>query len=151
MARKPRRDAPSRFHHIMNRAARRQVLFAGQRDDRYFLSLLACSVRRGELVIQAHCLLGTHFHLLAASLDGNISYAMMWIQNAYAWSRNRRSRLDGLLFHGRFQSKLVLSWLYWRMLLRYIGHNPVQAGLCQGPFEYPYSSARHFVPRTPPP
>lgn len=150
MARTPRRDAAYRFHHIMNRAARRQVLFADQRDYRYFLALLACSVRRGEIIIQAYCLLGTHFHLLAASPEGNISYAMMRIQNAYARYRNRRSRLDGPLFRGRFRSKPVLSWMYWRTLLRYIGHNPVQAGLCKHPFDYPYGSARHFMGRTPP-
>jgi len=145
MARTPRRDAPGRFHHLMNRAARRQVLFADRRDYRYFESLLARAVRRGELVIQAYCLLGTHFHLLAASPDGRISYAMMRIQNAYARYRNRRSRLDGPLFRGRFRSKPVMSWLYWMTLIRYIDHNPVQAGLCRHPFEYPYGSARRYA------
>ena len=134
----------------MNRGAGRQVLFADRRDYRHFIALLACAVRRGELVIQAYCLLGTHFHLLAASPDGRISYAMMRIQNAYARYRNRRSRADGPLFRGRFRSKPVLSWLYWRTLIRYIDHNPVQAGLCEHPFQYPYGSARHFVrPRAP--
>ena len=56
MARSPRMDAPGRFHHIFNRAARRQVLFADRSDYRYFLMLLACAVRRNELVIQSFCL-----------------------------------------------------------------------------------------------
>jgi putative transposase len=150
MARTQRRDAPGRFHHIMNRASRRQVLFADRRDYRYFMSLLARAVRRGELVIQAYCLLGTHFHLLAASPDGQISYAMMRIQNAYARYRNRRSRQDGPLFRGRFRSKPVTSRLYWWTLIRYIDQNPVRSGLCGHPFEYAYGSARHHLgPRGP--
>ncbi len=65
-------DAPGRVHHVFNRAARRQVLFADRRDYRYFLMLLACAVRRGELIVHAHCLLKTHFHLLVASPDGRL-------------------------------------------------------------------------------
>ena len=145
MVRTPRQDAPGRFHHIMNRAAGRQILFADRRDHRKFLSLLACAVRRGDLVIQAYCLLGTHFHLLACSPDGRLSYAMMRIQNAYARYRNRRSRRDGPLFRGRFRSKPVTSRRYWWTLIRYIDHNAVQAGLCRHPLEYPYGSARHYA------
>ena len=145
MVRSPRLDAPGRFHHVFNRAARRQVLFADGRDYRYFLMLLACAVRRGELVVHAHCLLSTHFHLLVASPDGRLSYAMMRVQNAYVRYRNRRSRLDGPLVRGRFGSRPVLSLCYWRTLLRYIAYNAVQADLCKHPFEYPYSSARFFL------
>jgi putative transposase len=145
MVRSPRLDAPGRFHHVFNRAARRQVLFADSRDYRHFLMLLACAVRRGELVVHAHCLMSTHFHLLVASPDGRLSYAMMRIQNAYVRYRNRRSRLDGPLVRGRFGSRPVLSLCYWRTLLRYIAYNAVQAGLCEHPLEYPYSSARYFL------
>ena len=55
MGYRSRMDAPGRFHHVYNRAARRQVLFADSKDYRYFLMLLACSVRRGELVVHAYC------------------------------------------------------------------------------------------------
>jgi len=151
MVRSPRLDAPGRLHHVFNRAARRQVLFADSRDYRYFLMLLACSVRRGELVVHAHCLMSTHFHLLVASPDGRLSCAMMRIQNAYVRYRNRRSRLDGPLVRGRFGSRPVLSLCYWRTLLRYIAYNAVQAGLCKHPFEYPYSSARYFLDDGAPP
>ncbi|MDJ0522817.1 MAG: hypothetical protein QNJ90_12185 [Planctomycetota bacterium] len=151
MARSSRMDAPGRFHHVFNRAARRQVLFADSRDYRYFLMLLACAVRRGELIIQAYCLVSTHFHLLAASPDGRLSYAMMRVQNAYVRYRNRRSRLDGPLVRGRFGSRPVLSLRYWLTLLRYIAHNPVQAGLCKHPLAYPYSSAKHVAGAGSPP
>lgn len=145
MARSPRMDAPGRFHHVFNRAARRQVLFADRNDYRYFIMLLACAVRRRELVVQAYCLMSTHFHLLAASPDGRLSYAMMRIQNAYVRYRNRRSRLDGSLVRARFGSRPIFSLRYWLTLLRYIAHNATEAGLCKHPFEHPYSSARHFL------
>lgn len=98
MARSQRLDAPGRFHHLFNRAAKRQVLFADRRDYRYFLMLVACAVRRGELVVHSYCLMSTHFHMLAYSPDGRISYTMMRIQNAYARYYNRRNRQDGPVF-----------------------------------------------------
>ncbi|MGE0193160.1 MAG: transposase [Planctomycetota bacterium] len=145
MVRAARMDSPGQFHHVFNRAARRQILFADRPDYRRFQSLLACSYRRGELIIQAYCLMGTHFHLLAASPSGSISHALMRVQNAYARYRNRRSRVDGPLMRGRFGSRPVRSERYWRVLLRYLAHNPTQAGICGHPFEYPYGSAFQFA------
>ena len=46
MARMLRHDEPNRLHHIVNRAARRQVLFADRSDYRRFLAIIACAVRR---------------------------------------------------------------------------------------------------------
>lgn len=150
MVRRPRSDAPGRLHHIFNRASRRRVLFADQQDFRYFLMLIACSVRRGELIVHSYCLMNTHFHMLAASPDGRISFALMRIQNAYARYYNRRRRHDGALFRGRFGSRPVRSLLYYVTLLRYIAANPVQAALSSEPLSYAYSSARHFVSATHP-
>lgn len=151
MPRKPRRDRPNRFHHVMNRAGGRLIMFADQTDFRRFTALLACSVRRGEIEIAAYSLLSTHFHLLARSPKGRISYALMRIQNAYSRHRNRRRRKDGSLVRGRFQSKPVLSWRYFHTLVRYIDNNPVHAGLATHPFDYPHGSAARYARTVIPP
>ena len=151
MARTPRFDTPGSVHHAFNRGARRQVMFADSRDVRKFLACLACAVRRGEIEVIAFCILNTHFHLLVRSLRGELSYALMRIQNAYARYRNRRGRQDGPLVRGRFRSKLVASNRYLRTVIRYIDHNAVEAGLCGHPFEYPHGSARHFAAARVPP
>ena len=46
MAREPLRDKPNRLHHLINRGARRQILFSDRRDICRFLAILACAVRR---------------------------------------------------------------------------------------------------------
>ena len=145
MARTARLDEPGRFHHVFNRAARRQILFADRRDFRFFQLLVACAVRRGELKVHAYCLLSTHFHLLASSPEGRISYAMMRIQNSYARYLNRKRRLDGPVFRGRFGSRPVRSRRYYTTLIRYIAFNPVGAGLAKRVFDYPYASSRFFA------
>ncbi|MDJ0975860.1 MAG: transposase [Planctomycetota bacterium] len=150
MPRRRRRDRPGQFHHIYNQAARKGILFADRADFRLFKSLLARAARRGDLIVHAYCLMGTHFHLLAGSPNGQLSEALMRIQQTYARRRNQRTEHAGALVRGRFGSRPVTSQLYWFTLLRYIAHNPVQAGLCDHPFEYPYSSARHFLERKAP-
>lgn len=151
MARTPRFDAPGRRHHVFNRAAGRQILLADRRDYRRFLMLLACSVRRGELVVDAYCLMATHFHLVAASPTGELAYAMMRIQNAYSRYKNRRSRKDGPVMRGRYGSRPVLSTFYCATPLRYMAHNSCSAGIQGHPMEHPWSSAgmcaRQTVPK----
>lgn len=150
MPRRPRHDRPGQFHHLMNRGTGGQVLFADRRDMRRFTALLICSVRRGEMQLAAYNVLSTHFHLLARSVEGSISFPLMRIQNAYVKYRNRRSGVKGALVSGRYRSKPVTTWAYFRTVVRYIDANPLGAGLCTRPEEYPYGSAiRYAMPRPP--
>lgn len=145
MAQINRFDGPGAWHHVYNRGIGKRLLFANRQDYRKFLSLLARAVRRGEIEVHSDCLLGTHFHLLVRTPDGgDLSRAMMRIQNAYARWFNRRNRRDGTLFRGRFRSKLVTSSAYWLTLLRYIDFNAVSAHICEHPAAYPYGSARAY-------
>jgi len=93
MAQRIRKAGPGTWHHVYNRGIDKRVIFATRADYVHFKSLMACSVRRGEIEIHAFCLLGTHFHLLVRiPQGGDLSKAMGRIQNAYARWFNRRSR-----------------------------------------------------------
>ena len=147
MPRRNRRDAPGRLHHIMNRGIAKRVVFPDRTAKRRFILLIACAVRRGELEVEALSVMDTHFHLLARSPEGRISYPLMRILNSYARYFNRRFRRDGPVFRGRYCSRPVPTHAYWRILVRYIAFHPVKAGLCRDPACYPYGSARLYVLR----
>ncbi|MDJ0973640.1 MAG: hypothetical protein QNJ98_04205 [Planctomycetota bacterium] len=74
----------------------------------------------------------------------------MRIQNAYVHYRNRRSGYPGALVSGRYRSKPVTSWMYFRTLLRYHDLNPVKAGLSRQPWAYAYGSAIRYYGGRPP-
>ena len=144
MARRKRTDEPGLWHHVMNRGLAKRPLFESRTDMRYFLACLARSVRRGELEVHAFCLLPTHFHLLVASPNAELSQAMQRIQNDYVRAFNRRVGRDGPLMRGRFLSKPARTEHYREKLVRYIDQNPVRARIVTAPWKYEYGSARAF-------
>ena len=65
MAQRSRRDEPGRRHHVMNRGVAKRVIFPDHAAKIRFIALIACSVRRGEMRVEALAVMDTHFHLLA--------------------------------------------------------------------------------------
>lgn len=146
MAQRKRHAHPGTFHHVFNRGMGKRVVLATRADYRRFLTLLACVSREKLIEVHAYCLMATHFHLLVRipKKTGDLSVAMMRLQNAYVRWFNRRNRRDGPLFRGRFGSKPVRSRAYWIVLLRCIDLNPVKAGLVDQAHRYAFSSARCY-------
>ena len=151
MGQRERQDGPGVRHHVMCRGIGKRIVLSLRADFRYLLSQLARAYRRDQLELEAYSLLGTHFHLLVMTEGGTLSEGVRRVLNGYSRWFNRRNRRDGPLFRGRFRSKPVTSDTYLRTLLRYIDNNPVKAGLCAHPAEWPWGSARSYcgglVPR----
>lgn len=151
MARRPRRDEPGSWHHVVNRAIAKRPYFETRSDKRYFLARLASEVRDGCLEVHAFCLMTTHYHLLVRSPRGELSSAMRRVQNAYSRHFNRRRRRDGPLIRARFFSKRVRSERYRHAVVRYIDANAVKAGLVATAAGHEFGSARAFVEGQRPP
>ncbi len=139
-----RSDGQGVWHHVMNRGLARRSVFEDRECVRYFLSCLARVVRKGWLEVHAYCVMTTHFHLLVRSPSGELSRGMQLVQNRYVRWFNRKARRDGALFRGRFLSRHVASMEYRRVLVRYIDHNPVAAGMVPCAELYPHGSARRY-------
>ncbi len=129
------------WHHVYHRGIARRAVFERPADWRFFLALLARSVRRGEIEVHAFCLLTNHFHLLLRSVNGELSVAMKRTLNAYVRYFNATRARDGSLFSGRFRSIGVQTRAYRRILVRYIDDNPVSAGMARDPADHAFGSA----------
>ena len=64
---------------------------------------------------------------------------------AYWHHYRRRYGLVGHLFQGRFKSPAVEAAAYLLSCGRYAERNPVAAGLCAVPWDYPWSSGRAYA------
>jgi len=151
MGKRYRQDDVDAWHHVMNRGIARRPTFENRADVRYFLSRVAHAVRREDIEVHAYCVMTTHFHMLVRSPHGRLSDGMRRLQNEYVRYFNRRSRRDGPLFRGRFNSRPVITLEYRQLLVKYIDDNAVSAGVARTAALYAHGSAQHYKRTSGPP
>lgn len=83
-----------------------------------------------------------HYHLLLETPEPDISLGMQRLNGAYAQRFNWRHDVVGHVFERRFHSVPVESNWHLLELARYIVLNPVRAGICRRPGDWPWSSYR---------
>lgn len=140
MARAPRVQVAGGIYHVTARGNRRQAIYQDDDDRRRFLRVRDRVVHRYGCRIHAYCLMTNHFHLLIETPDQNLSRGMQRLNSEYATYFNTRFGHVGHLFQQRFASRLIESEQYFLEVLRYIAFNPVRAGLCDHPADWPWSS-----------
>ncbi len=89
--------------------------------------------------------MANHFHLVVETPNANLVGGMKWFLGTYTSRFNRRHKLFGHLFSGRYKSLVVdaSSNGYLRTVCDYVHLNPVRAKLLsleQKLSEYPWSS-----------
>lgn len=116
-------------------------LFRTDGDRDLFLATVEDTVLRHEWICLAYVVLGTHYHLLVRTPEpDDLAPGMKRLNGNYAQSFNRRHRGRGHVFESRYASVLVESDGHLRWLFRYLAWNPVNAGLCDDPKDWPWSS-----------
>lgn len=142
MARPLRLTFPGALYHVMARGNARQAIFLDAGDRIRFLDVLARAGDRYRWICLAYCLMDNHYHLVIETPLANLSLAMRHLNGVYAQAFNRRHERCGHVFQGRFRSILVEKEGYLLAACRYVVGNPVRAGLCRSPGEWPWSSYR---------
>lgn len=151
MPRKSRVVVPDCPHHVIQRGNRRQRVFFGDGDRRFYLSLLKKQGDRAGLSYWAYCLMDNHVHLIAVpKLPESLILAMSSAHWRYTLAINLREDWKGSLWQGRFKS-YPMDDKYLVAAVRYIELNPVRAGLVARAEDYPWSSAEAHVKKTPDP
>lgn len=148
VARPPRVQVPNGLYHVTARGNRRQCIFSNDGDCEQFLRTLADVVERFSWGCHAYCLLPNHFHLVVETPHANLSAGMHRLNGRYAAWFNRRHGFEGHVFQRRFYAVLIESEWHLLELARYVTLNPVRAGLCDAPLQWPWSSYRATVGAT---
>ena len=132
---------PGLPHHLTQRGNRRQRTFFRKDDYRAYLELMAEWCDRCGVAVWAYCLMPNHVHLIAVpeSEDG-LRRAIAEAHRRCTRRVNFREGWRGHLWQGRFAS-FVMDEDYLLACARYVERNPVRAGLCRRPQDYPWSSA----------
>jgi putative transposase len=143
MGRKQRQFIAGQSYHITHRGnARQQIFFTDSDRDKYIECLQRASLAQNCL-IHSWVLMNNHVHLiLSQNKDGSISKFIMHAHGAYGSYLNRAQRIDGKVWNHRFFAGDAMDDSYLLTCMAYIDLNPIRAGFCSRPEQWPWSSHR---------
>ena len=131
MARKLRVEYPGAIYHVLNRGDRRAPIFKDAPDRTAFLEALAAVCAKTNWQVHAYVLMPNHFHLVVETPQPNLVAGMKWFLGTYTGRFNRRHKLSGHLFSGRYKSLLIdgSGSCYLKTVGDYVHLNPARARL----------------------
>jgi putative transposase len=151
MPRQPRHEIPGGYYHVTAHGNGDTRIFVDDDDYAFFLSFLGRIVKRHDWQCFAYALLPTHYHLVLRIDDADLSQGMRSLNGLYAQTHNGRHGRSGHLFGGRYRTGLIESDDHLAKACRYVDLNPLRAGLCNHPRDWPWSSYPALVDEVPAP
>jgi putative transposase len=136
---------PGAYYNVGVRGARQLPISFDDRDRRFYRWLFAMTIHRFGWRCFAWCLMPNHVHFAIQITKVNLSNGMYVLNHGYACWLNRRHGYSGHAFDRRFYATEVKSDSHLLELARYIVLNPVRAGLCESPEQWPWSSHRAIL------
>ena len=141
----PRRihDVPEALSHVIAHGVFGDKLVpTGQWATELFNAIAREAHERGWHV-WSYVQMGTHYHLLVETPDGSLAAGLQRAHSAHAIRRNRLDkRRRGAVFGRRYDVFPIRDGRHLRNTLRYIPRNPVAAGLCEHPSDWPFGTYR---------
>ena len=145
MPRTARQSGSTNIYHVILRGINKQQIFFDEEDYEYFIRLLERFKSISHYELYAYCLMGNHVHLLIKASEEPLSRIFRRIGASFVYWYNLKYQRTGHLFQDRFKSEAVEDERYFLTVLRYIFNNPVKAGMCDSPEDYPYSNIKDFI------
>lgn len=149
MPRKPRIHFPGAVYHTILRGNAGQDVFFDAADRNRFYQLLQEGAERFGFRIHAFCLMTNHIHLAVQVGEIPLSRVMQNLGFRYTQYLNRKRKLKGHLFQGRYKALLIDADSYLLELVRYLHLNPVRAGMVKAPEAYAWSSHGAYLGQQP--
>jgi putative transposase len=129
-------------YHVISRGTADAAIYADDLDRERFLVDLARTVERHDWHCHAYCLMTSHYHLAVETPRANLPAGMRQLNGNHASRFNERHGRHGHLFGERYRSILIEDERYLLSACRYVVLNPVRAGVCDHPEQWPWSSYR---------
>jgi putative transposase len=145
MARPPRTQIPGGIYHVWDHGVDDVPIYRDADDRARFQGVLADVLDRFGWTCLAYCQMTTHYHVLVRTLRADIGNGMKRLNGCYAQGYNRRHGRRGHLFESRYGGRLVETDAYLATVFAYLAMNPVDAGICDDPLGWPWSSCRQTL------
>jgi putative transposase len=139
-----RRDATGGLYfHVMNRAAKRALMFHSDEDYQAFEKILHAGTSRLRIALFSYCLMPNHWHLVVSpQVDGQLARFMHWVTTTHARRWQLAHGLDGsgAVYQGRYKALPIKSDEHFLWVCRYVERNPLRADLVGRAEDWRWSS-----------
>lgn len=140
MARPLRIECEDALYHVTSRGNARQRVFRDDLDYERRMDWLRRTVEVYGWRVHAFAMMPNHDHLFIETPRPNLAAGMQYLNGSYTSYFNRRHRLVGHLFQGRYKAILIENEGHYWEISRYIHLNPVRARLAERPEDWAWSS-----------
>ena len=139
MPRKPRVFVEGGAYHVYCRTGRGARVFDEAEEAAAFVEVLRKVKERDGFLLYAWCLMGSHYHLAVRTTRVPLWRSMASLHVTVSKGFNRRHKVFGPLWQGRYRAKIVMEERYLQQLILYIHLNPVVAGVVTAAGDYEWS------------
>jgi putative transposase len=134
------RQTAAGVYHLATRSSTPDLMFRDAVDRLMLIGQIERVTLDTDWTCIAACVMGTHYHLLVEAGENVLPDAMKRINWAYAVRHNRRHKRRGHRVGPRYLSVAIEDDAHLVACYRYLAWNPVEAGLCPSPEDWPWSS-----------
>jgi REP element-mobilizing transposase RayT len=139
MGRQLRPNLPGAFFHLSARCQGKEALFTPELRTQLVTLLREC-VAFGDAQVIAYVVMPNHLHLVLRQGKAPLGRLMQPLLRRVALAALRAYGREGHVFERRYRLRLCTTAEYLRNAIVYTHLNPVRAGLCTRPEDYPWSS-----------
>jgi REP element-mobilizing transposase RayT len=140
VARKHRDLAAGLFHVYTHCVWAAPALYRDDADRLTCVRELARATAKVEWTCVAYCVMTTHYHLILDVDDDVLARGMHALNFRYACYFNQRHASLGHVQAARYASRRIRDDADLATTFRYVARNPVEAGICAAPADWPWSS-----------
>lgn len=139
MPRKARNLCQTNYFHVMVQGINKSYIFKYDDEAKEYMSLLYKIKKDYELDIITLCIMKNHAHLVVKVLKTvELGAYMKRVNLSYSIFYNKKYNRVGYVFRDRYKSQEIYSIKQLYTCIRYVYNNPIKAGLCLNPKDYPY-------------
>jgi REP element-mobilizing transposase RayT len=140
MPRLPRDEGAGAIHHVIPRGNGNDRIVRDDRDRFAYVTRFAAVSRDLGWLNHATCLLDTHHHAVVETPEPNLGLGLRRILGGHSRWVNVRYGRKGSVFAPHCWSRRIQdeAWLFRACL--YVVLNPVAAGVCRHPADWPWCS-----------
>lgn len=141
MSRQSRNKIITSFFHVMTQGINKSYMFEKEQEIKHYIDIMYKINNKYNVKIIAYCIMNNHAHLLLkVQAIEDLSGFMHNLNTQYAIFYNKRNNRVGYVFRDRYKSQGIYTEKQLYNCISYIFYNPVKAGICKKPENYPYSN-----------